>query len=170
MDHGVIEVETKFFVLAFLLLFFKPKISIDGYEPQERPWGLAGFTVPPGRHRVTVFVPYLFFPRMGESSIDVDVARGHAVRVRWNAPWLVFMAGRIVVLGAGPAPAGAFAGQQGYAGAPAAAVAPPQSAQAAAPPPAWYADPTGTHEMRYFDGTRWSEHVSDGGVVSTDAR
>jgi hypothetical protein len=168
MDHGVIEVETKFFVLAFLLLFFKPKVSIDGTEPQERPWGLAPFPVHPGRHRVTVFVPYLFFPRMGESSIDVDVAAGQAVRVQWNAPWLVFLSGRIVVLGAGPAPTGAATGYgqtapAGWSG----QHTPAASASAA---PGWYADPSGSHEMRYFDGNRWSEHVSNGGVVSTDAR
>lgn len=36
------------------------------------------------------------------------------------------------------------------------------------PPPAWHTDPTGRHELRYWDGTRWSEHVSDGGRVSAD--
>jgi hypothetical protein len=105
MDHGVIEVETKFFFLAFLLLLFKPKVSIDGAEPQAHPWGVTPFPMSPGRHRVTVFVPYLLFPRMGESSVDVDVAAGQAVRVRWNAPWLVFLPGRIAVMGSWPAPA-----------------------------------------------------------------
>jgi uncharacterized protein (AIM24 family) len=32
---------------------------------------------------------------------------------------------------------------------------------------AWHPDPTGRHELRYWDGTQWSEHVSDGGVHST---
>ncbi|GAA4804368.1 AIM24 family protein [Nocardioides caeni] len=32
---------------------------------------------------------------------------------------------------------------------------------------AWHPDPTGRHEMRYWDGTRWTEHVSDAGVQST---
>ena len=32
---------------------------------------------------------------------------------------------------------------------------------------AWHPDPTGRHELRYWDGTQWSEHVSDGGVQST---
>lgn len=32
----------------------------------------------------------------------------------------------------------------------------------------WAADPTGRHEHRYWDGTAWTEHVSDGGVESTD--
>ncbi len=32
---------------------------------------------------------------------------------------------------------------------------------------AWHPDPTGRHELRYWDGTQWSEHVSDGGMQST---
>jgi hypothetical protein len=34
---------------------------------------------------------------------------------------------------------------------------------------AWLADPTGRHELRYFDGTGWTEHVADAGVISADA-
>ena len=36
------------------------------------------------------------------------------------------------------------------------------------PPFGWYADPSGRHEKRYWDGTRWTEHVSDGEDRSTD--
>jgi uncharacterized protein YxjI len=31
----------------------------------------------------------------------------------------------------------------------------------------WHPDPSGAHELRYFDGTQWTEHVSDRGVTST---
>ncbi|HEU5008029.1 MAG TPA: phospholipid scramblase-related protein [Jatrophihabitantaceae bacterium] len=38
------------------------------------------------------------------------------------------------------------------------------------PAPAdWYADPFGRHELRYYDGTRWTEHVSSHGRPTTDA-
>ncbi len=33
---------------------------------------------------------------------------------------------------------------------------------------AWYADPTRRHQLRYWDGTRWTEHVSDQGNTGTD--
>jgi hypothetical protein len=33
---------------------------------------------------------------------------------------------------------------------------------------AWFPDATGRHEMRYWDGTTWTEHVSDAGVASID--
>lgn len=32
----------------------------------------------------------------------------------------------------------------------------------------WYPDPTSRHELRYYDGTDWTEHVSNAGVTSTD--
>lgn len=32
---------------------------------------------------------------------------------------------------------------------------------------AWHPDPTGRHELRYWDGTQWTDHVSDQGVQST---
>lgn len=61
--------------------------------------------------------------------------------------------------------------------APAATPAPPPpqvvgSSIAPAPPgtPAgWVADPSGCHELRYWDGGRWTEYVSDAGMQSTDA-
>ena len=36
------------------------------------------------------------------------------------------------------------------------------------PAAAWYADPTRRFELRYWDGTRWTEHVGRGGIVSKD--
>jgi uncharacterized protein YxjI len=33
---------------------------------------------------------------------------------------------------------------------------------------AWLADPTHRHQLRYWDGTRWTEHVSDQGNTSLD--
>jgi uncharacterized protein YxjI len=35
-------------------------------------------------------------------------------------------------------------------------------------PPDWYPDPYGRHELRYFDGTQWTEHVSSHGRQSVD--
>jgi uncharacterized protein (AIM24 family) len=33
---------------------------------------------------------------------------------------------------------------------------------------AWLPDPTGKHELRYWNGDAWTEHVADDGVQSTD--
>jgi Protein of unknown function (DUF2510) len=62
-----------------------------------------------------------------------------------------------------PAPAAAPA----PAGAPAA----PATAPAATPAPSapgWAADPFGRHQWRYWDGSRWTDHVADGSTQSTD--
>ena len=34
--------------------------------------------------------------------------------------------------------------------------------------PDWYPDPTGRHEVRYFDGTTWTEHVANNGLSALD--
>jgi hypothetical protein len=36
------------------------------------------------------------------------------------------------------------------------------------PSGAWHRDPSRRHELRYWDGTRWTEHVSDSAVTSMD--
>ena len=36
-------------------------------------------------------------------------------------------------------------------------------------PAAWHPDPTGRHQLRYWDGQDWTEHVSDDGVPAIDA-
>lgn len=38
----------------------------------------------------------------------------------------------------------------------------------AAPAAGWHPDPTGRHELRYWDGRQWTADVSDQGVTSTD--
>ena len=39
---------------------------------------------------------------------------------------------------------------------------------ASGPAPDWYADPAGRFELRYWDGSKWTEHVSRGGQQFTD--
>jgi hypothetical protein len=51
---------------------------------------------------------------------------------------------------------------------PVAQPAPPEpAAQAVAAQ--WFADPSGRHQHRYWDGNSWTEHVADNGAVSVDA-
>jgi hypothetical protein len=35
-------------------------------------------------------------------------------------------------------------------------------------PAGWHPDPRGRHELRYWDGTQWTDHVADDGAMSTD--
>jgi len=36
------------------------------------------------------------------------------------------------------------------------------------PPAQWYADPSGRHTHRYWDGTRWTPNVADDGRTASD--
>jgi hypothetical protein len=53
-------------------------------------------------------------------------------------------------------------------GAATAAAATPAAASAPAVPAGWYADPAGRFELRYWDGSTWTEHVSRAGQQFTD--
>ena len=45
---------------------------------------------------------------------------------------------------------------------------PAPAAAAPAVPAGWYADPAGRFELRYWDGSAWTEHVSRAGQQFTD--
>ena len=51
---------------------------------------------------------------------------------------------------------------------PAAQAAQPAAVPQQAVPANWYADPSGRFELRYWDGTQWTEHVSRAGQQFTD--
>jgi len=44
----------------------------------------------------------------------------------------------------------------------------PAPAPPGGPAPGWYADPSGRHQYRYWDGASWTVHVADDGVQSDD--
>lgn len=48
---------------------------------------------------------------------------------------------------------------------------PPGAKDPTLPRPAgWHPDPTQRHQIRFYDGVEWTEHVADDGVQSEDAR
>ena len=44
----------------------------------------------------------------------------------------------------------------------------PEEGGRVTPSGSWHTDPTGRFASRYWDGTRWTEHVSDGNTTTTD--
>lgn len=44
----------------------------------------------------------------------------------------------------------------------------PTPTPASATPAGWYADPSGRYELRYWDGSAWTEHVARNGQQFTD--
>jgi hypothetical protein len=49
-----------------------------------------------------------------------------------------------------------------------ATVATSSSSGSASVPAAWYADPSGRYELRYWNGKEWTEHVARSGQQFTD--
>ena len=162
---GGLHLRTGFFFLAFLLYLFPPKCSIDGSPEFGIGWGDNHLPVPPGRHHVRVWFPYLFMSQCGPAETVIDVpASGMALE--YKAPWFVFSKGRLLIPGYGPAPA---AQPQGYGPQPAYGAQPQPAVQAApANPAGWHPDPTGRFEQRYWDGQGWTAHVVRGGVQASD--
>jgi hypothetical protein len=82
----------------------------------------------------------------------------------------------IPVVSTGPAaeaaaaePAVAAAAEPSPAPAPEPAPAPaPEPAPVVTTPAGWYPDPSGRYELRYWDGTQWTEHVARQGQQFTD--
>ena len=80
MTHsGGIEVKVGFFPLAFFLFACKPRIVIDGAEPEVRNWGTHFFPVSPGRHTVKIYFRYLFKAECGANQREFDVP---------DVPWI----------------------------------------------------------------------------------
>ena len=52
---------------------------------------------------------------------------------------------------------------------PGSAPPPPPPRPVPAIPAGWHRDPKAKHELRYWDGSAWTAHVSNGGVQGTDA-
>ena len=59
-------------------------------------------------------------------------------------------------------------GEAGYASAAAQVAAGTTAGATPAVPAAWYKDPSGRYELRYWNGTAWTEHVARGGQQFTD--
>ena len=179
---AAIDVNLKFFPLAFVLFLCRPRLEVDGGQPVKVSWGVVRIPVAPGRHQLRAYVPYLFFRYMGDATTTVDVGPGQAVQASWSAPWLAFLPGSWKLAGAaagtGPAFGAGSAASAGAFGAGAAPGAPAFTTAAApaaagavgttSPAAAWHPDPTGRHQLRYWDGGTWTAHVSDGGVAATD--
>lgn len=96
--EGVL-VNTEYFPLAFMMLFFKPKFVLDGQELGPRDWGRTPLPATPGQHHVHVYVPYLFPSKIGPADATVNVAPGQLTELSYKAPLFAFSPGS---LGEGP--------------------------------------------------------------------
>jgi hypothetical protein len=89
-----VNVHLKIFPLGFLLLLFRPRLSVDGGPPAKMSWGKAFVPLAPGTHTLRCYLPYLWYRHLGDATTEVPVGPGAAATVQWRTPWLVFLAGK----------------------------------------------------------------------------
>ncbi len=81
---------------AQFLIFSPAAVEIDDTPVGRVRWGKPEtFTVPAGRHRLTVSFPYLGKARTGVASVELDLAEGQTVEATYRSPWIVTSHGSI---------------------------------------------------------------------------
>lgn len=93
-----IELQTKYFILNFLITLFPLLLTIDG-ETQPAKWGKNFYPVAPGNHEVSVAWKLYWLIPVNRGSTQVSLAEGQVVNLLYKAPWIVFLPGKL-----GPAP------------------------------------------------------------------
>jgi len=89
-----IELTTKHFILSFLIVIFPLTINIDGQEIKGR-WGTQFYPVQPGNHSVTVSWKAYWLLSVNKATITVSVADSQVARLRYYAPWLFLLPGKL---------------------------------------------------------------------------
>lgn len=100
-QHGQLDITTSFNPTQIFLHGTSATIEIDG-QPAPRPWGRWVFDLWPGNHTVRVWFPYMLSSRSGLAAMSVAIWPGHATLVRYEAPFIVLMAGTLQMLGTRP--------------------------------------------------------------------
>lgn len=89
-----IAVTTKFFWLAWIFFFIKPKIFLNGHDVPAV-WGRNLIPVQPGQHHLHVYVPYFLPPKVGPADLAVPVHPGQTIELEYRTPMWVFSGGSL---------------------------------------------------------------------------
>jgi hypothetical protein len=89
---GRIDVNLSFSPLQWILHLVTPVLAINGY-PARSGWSRHLVDLPAGNHRIDTWFPYMFSDKCGMASAMVQVHPGHATRIHYEAPFLVFSNG-----------------------------------------------------------------------------
>ena len=76
----------------FMFALWSPRAAVNGYVIHIR-WGDNYIPLPPGVHRISVWVPSLW--RLGLAEITVDNRHGAPPPVFYAAPWFSYIRGAI---------------------------------------------------------------------------
>ena len=100
----------------------------------------------------------LLDPRAGERVLDVGCGESTGgVRCEPLSIWVEYISSSYRDAAIERAAAGGRSAPSGFT-----------TAATRGPAPGWYADPYARHELRYFDGLRWTDNVANGGVPGND--
>jgi hypothetical protein len=91
-----VQVTTTTPPIAFLLLLFKTKVTIDG-ETHVVKWGTNYYPLEPGHHSLEIGFRYFFGSNMGRSTAEFDIIAGHVVQVTYHPPAQIFSSGTILI-------------------------------------------------------------------------
>lgn len=142
---GVVSLRTRFWSMAFLLLFCHSRVELDG-QRHVLPWGKLRIPVEAGWHQLRVSFRYLWMD-CGAATKDFDVRGGHIVELTYRAPWLVLLPGKLR-LSREDRPLVAQEMPSALAGS-----APPLRSRSRS---GWHTDPSDGHQRRWWDGERWT--------------
>lgn len=154
-----VEIRAHYSSMSFSVEIVKPHVRIDaGPEFLLPGWGTYRVAVAPGQHLVEVWMVWALFQQMGLNPVTVTVPPD-GIQVSWRAPRAGWAKGKVDV---GPP------GSEPVPYVDPASAAPGAAAVPAVSPAQWAPDPYGRHELRWYDGMRWTESVSDAGATTTD--
>jgi hypothetical protein len=90
-----IALTLKFFPLAFLLMFFKPVVTVNG-QPYQVPWSRRTvLPLPPNQYHLHIHVPYLIPSQIGKADLPVNVGGGRPIELEYRAPMWAFSPGSL---------------------------------------------------------------------------
>ena len=143
---GVVALRTRFWLMAFALLFCRTRVELDA-QRQVLPWGRLRVPVAAGWHQLRVSFRYLWM-ECGAATKDFEVRGDQVVGFTYKAPWLVFLHGKL---------------RSRRDDRPLAAQETPSALAGSAAPfgaaPGWYSDPSDGHQQRWWDGERWTPAI-----------
>jgi hypothetical protein len=83
ISHGLV-MGARFNPMAWLIRT-GPRIAIDG-KVVSRAYKAASFQLPPGRHRLEIWIRWIIVPRLHHASCTFDLAAGESIVARYSAP------------------------------------------------------------------------------------
>jgi len=89
-----IELQTKYFILNFLIVIFPLVLTVDGVAVPGK-WGTSFYPVAPGNHDVGVAWKMYWLLPVNKAATRLSLAEGQVARLLYTAPWLFLLPGKL---------------------------------------------------------------------------